>query len=526
MGIYLNPGNEGFKRALRSQIYVDKSELIQVTNTVLGTEQEYLCVSRPRRFGKSMAANMLCAYYGKGCDSSGLFDGLKIAKSSSYKEYLNQYNVLFFNIQQFLTGAGSVEELTVYLQKTVLEELRQVYGEWVPLQEKQLSSALASVYAKESGEKKGFVIIVDEWDCIFREAKDNKHAQKVYLDFLKDLFKDRNYVKLAYMTGILPIKKYGTHSALNIFYEYSMTEPKGLAEFVGFTEDEVRALCNKYTLNFEEAKAWYDGYSFKRAEHIYNPKSIVDAMLEGAFHSYWSNTETYEALKLYINMNFDGLKDAIIMMMGGEKCRIHPRKFQNDMTSFASRDDVLTLLVHLGYLGYNEQEQAVFIPNMEIAGEFENAVSGDRGWENLAKILQRSDDLLKATWRKEETTVAKMIDAIHADNTSILSYNNENALSSVITLAYFSAQKDYQLIRELPTGRGYADIIFLPRKYSNCPAMVIELKWDKSAKGAIRQIKDRQYVKALEGYSGRLYLVGINYQKRTKKHQCLIEILE
>lgn len=199
--------------------------------------------------------------------------------------------------------------------------------------------------------------------------------------FQRDLLKDRSYVKLAYMTGILPIKKYGTHSALNIFDEFSMTDPKFLAEYVGFTENEVRQLCGDYSMDFEEARKWYDGYVFGENLHIYNPKSIVDSMYNRKFRSYWTRTETYEALKVYIDMNFDGLKDAVISMLGGGKCRINPEKFQNDMTSFADRDDVLTLLVHLGYLAYEEDDQSVFLPNMEIAGEFRNAIEGSKGWK-------------------------------------------------------------------------------------------------------------------------------------------------
>lgn len=522
MGIYLNPENYAFKRALRSKIYVDKSELIAYVSDVIDTEQEYICVSRPRRFGKSMAANMLSAYYTRECDSKDLFDKLKIAQDESYEEHLNQYDVLFFNMQQFLSGAGHADNLVEYLQKTVLEELKEVYGEWIPKGEKQLPLALTSIFAKDVREKKGFVIIIDEWDCIFREARENKQAQKVYLDFLKDLFKDRTYVKLAYMTGILPIKKYGTHSALNIFYEYSMTDPKRLAEFVGFTEQEVKGLCNKYGMDFEETRCWYDGYSLKRINHVYNPKSIVDAMTEKEFQSYWTNTETYEALRVYIDMNFDGLKDAIISMLGGVECKIDTGTFQNDMMEFKSKDDVLTLLVHLGYLAYDEGRQEVFIPNEEIRTEFLRAVK-QSGWNKVVDTVIASEELLEATLHKDAEAVARRIDAVHTDNTSILSYNNENSLSCVITLAYFSAQKDYTLVRELPSGKGFADIVFLPRRHTNKPALIVELKWNQSENGAIEQIKNKQYVKALEEYSGNILLVGINYDKKSKMHHCVIE---
>jgi len=526
MGLYVNPGNAGFKRALRSNIYVDKSLLIEYTNEVIDSEQGYLCVSRPRRFGKSMAANMLCAYYSRECDSAELFGNLKIAETEAYQEHLNRHDVIYLNIQQFLSGAGDADALVPYLQKMVLDELREVYGTWIPKEETRLSLALAAVFAKSDRKEKGFVFILDEWDCVFREAKNNIDAQKKYLDFLRDLFKDRTYVKLAYMTGILPIKKYGTHSALNIFEEFSMMDQGVMAEFTGFTEDEVKALCRQYGRNFEDAQKWYDGYHFMENLHVYNPKAVVDVMRSGKFKNYWIGTETYEALKNYIDMNFDGLKDAVMVMLGGGRCKINPRTFQNDMTNFESRDDVLSLLVHLGYLAYREEDQTVFIPNMEILIEFQDAVEGAKGWEHLARIIQGSDALINATLNQREEEVAGRIDAVHEENVSVLSYHDENSLSCVITLAFISARRDYTLIRELPAGKGFADIVFYPRTSVDKPAMIIELKWDKDAQGAISQIKERRYADALKDYFGTILLVGINYDKKSKKHQCRIEKIE
>jgi hypothetical protein len=523
MGLYLNPGNEGFKISVSSEIYVDKTDMISFTNNRLGQEKRFLCVSRPRRFGKSMAANMLSAYYDRTCDSRELFKNLNIEKHTSYSEHLNQYDVIFLNMQQLLSGAGSVEKFIDYIQKTVIEELKEDYGEYFANEESHLPVVLANIFAKDTRTKKGFVFIIDEWDCVFREYKENKDGQRKYLDFLKDLLKDRSYVKLAYMTGILPVKKYGTHSALNIFDEFSMLDPKRMAEYVGFTEDEVKNLCAIYNMDFEQTKFWYDGYMFKRVEHIYNPKSIVDAMLEEEFKSYWTGTESYDALKIYIEMNFDGLKDAIISMLGGEQIRVNTRSFQNDMTTFSSKDEVFTLLVHLGYLAYNEQTQEVFIPNMEVMEEFKNTIEGTRGWEQIAGAITKSEDLLDKTLKMDTDAVAKGMDKVHMEHTSVLAYNNENSLSCVITLAYFSARKDYVLIREFPTGKGFADIVFIPRKNVDKPAIIIELKWDKSKFGAIEQIKHKEYVASLDGYSGDILLVGINYDKNKKKHECAIE---
>lgn len=385
-----------------------------------------------------------------------------------------------------------------------------------------LTVALESIWEKT---KDGFVFIIDEWDCIFREKQHAVDVQTKYLDFLRDLLKDQPYVKLAYMTGILPIKKYGTHSALNMFDEFSMTDPKRLAEYAGFTESEVAVLCKKYKMDFEETQKWYDGYRFLQNMHIYSPKSVIDAMLNGRFDSYWTETETYESLKMYIEMNFDGLKDAIIIMLSGGRYPINTRKFQNDMTTFKSRDDVLTLLVHLGYLAYDVNSQEVFIPNQEVEGEFKNAMEDSR-WTEIVRTLESSDRLLSATLNQNEDMVAEAINNVHMETTSILNYNNENALSCVITLAYYSAKKEYVLVRECPSGYGFADIVFLPRKYSSNPAFIVELKWDKTAEGAIAQIKDKHYSKSLETYEGEILLVGINYDRKSKKHQCVIERME
>ncbi len=522
MGIYLNPGNDAFCISVNDDIYVDKSGMIAFVNSRIGKSKRFICVSRPRRFGKSMAATMLSAYYDKSCDSGKLFSHLEIAKDESYAQNLNQYDVIFLNVQKFLRKAGEPKNLVRYMEDKVLSEIKCRYGRFIDKNEVSLPDALEAVYANDNSANKGFVFIIDEWDCIFRVAKDDTRAQETYLDFLRDLFKDRTYVKVAYMTGILPVKKYGTHSALNIFDEFSMIAPGRLAKYVGFTETEVKMLCRTFSMKFSEAQKWYDGYKFKRAGHIYNPKSIIDAMMEEDYRSYWTNTETYEALQVYIDLDMDGLKQTIISMLGGVSCKIDIGSFQNDMTSFKSKDDVLTLLVHLGYLAYDEAAQSVFIPNEEVRGEFIRAVrNGNR--PELVKAIQMSDQLIDATIRMDADEVARLIEEAHSANTSPDFYNNEQSLRSVIELAYISRVDNYMTIQELPTGIGYADLVFLPRKYSNKPAIVVELKWNKSAKGAINQIKEKNYVQVIENYGGDILLVGINYDKDTKKHECMIE---
>lgn len=521
MGIYLNPGNRSFWKAIRSEIYVDKTGLIALTNKYLNTQQQYLCVSRPRRFGKSIALQMLVAYYSRGCDSAELFHGFQIEEDASFGEHLNQYDVIYLNMQQFLIRAKN-QAVTEYLEQTVLEEIRETYGELLPERITGIAEALERIYVKTDRQ---FVFLIDEWDCVMRERQESEDLQKQYLDFLRNLLKDQPYVALAYMTGILPVKKYGLHSALNMFTEYSMTDQYVFEEYTGFTEEEVKELCGRYGMDSVEVGNWYDGYMFTRFRHIYNPKSVVEAMRRGKCSNYWTATETYEALKIYMDMDFDGLKADIVRMLGGERVKVNTLSFQNDMRSFRTKDDVLTLLIHLGYLGYDAETEETFIPNKEIVREFENAMSVS-GWPEVMRILKASERLLEDTLRGDEKSVAEGLDLAHTEVSSVLTYNDENSLSCAVGLAYYSSRKDYRLIREFPTGKGFADVVFLPLPHTDKPALVVELKYDKNAETAIKQIRERRYTQALEGYSGDIMLVGINYDKEKKAHSCVIERTE
>lgn len=518
MGIYLNPGNIDFQRAINSEIYVDKSRLIEYTNKKLFTEQQFICVSRPRRFGKSMAANMLTAYYSRGCDSKEMFSHLKISEDESFERNLNKYNVAHINMVNFLSESQNMDEMIEFVEEDLIDELKNEYPDVRYPKRENLIKVIAAIFSQTNIP---FIFIIDEWDCIFREHQNDTDAQKKYLNFLRNLLKDQSYVALAYMTGILPIKKYGKHSALNMFTEVSMTDPREYAEFTGFTESEVKQLCNEYKMSFDETKRWYDGYNLMGVS-VYNPRSVVMSMTGGYFNNYWTSTETYEALKVYIEMNFNGLKDTIIELLAGQKAIIDTTTFSNDMVTFETKDDVLTLLVHLGYLTYDFYTKEVSIPNYEISEQFASTIKV-MGWSEVAKSLKQSDELLKSTLNFNEEKVAELIDKAHSDNTSILKYNDENSLSCVISLAYYSARKTYTIERELPAGKGYADLVFRPRKNNNNPAFIVELKYDKSAEGALEQIKKKHYIDCLKDYSGEILLVGINYNKDDKCHTCKIE---
>ena len=517
MGIYLNPGNNDFIRAVNSKIYVDKTEMLCHTNEILDTEQRFVCVSRPRRFGKSMAANMLTAYYSRGCDSRALFAPFKIAQADSFEKHLNQYNVIRLNMTRVLKGKLGIEEMLERLEVLIMDELQKERSDFKLPRFPSLDSALEEYFQQYHIP---FVFIIDEWDCMFRMKQFSADDQITYLNFLRNLLKDQSYVALAYMTGILPIKKYGEHSALNMFTEISMTNAREYAEFTGFTEEEVKQLCEEYDMPFEKTKRWYDGYLVKGVS-IYNPRSVVMSMTGHDFDSYWTQTETYDALKVYIEMNFDGLREKVSDMIAGERIKVNPAKFQNDMTTFQSADDVLTLLIHLGYLTYDFDTKTAWIPNSEVQQEFINSIE-DGGWEEIMNAIRSSDDLMQATLDGDTETVEKLIARSHEENTSILKYNDENSLACVISLAYYTARKNYIMHRELPTGKGFADIVYIPRKNVDAPALVIELKHNQPAGTAIEQIKAKNYPAKIAEYSGEMLLVGITYDDE-KGHRCMIE---
>ena len=494
--------------------------LIDIANKLINTEQRFICISRPRRFGKSIAANMLTAYYSRGCDSKELFAPYKISQAESFEKHLNKYNVISFDMQKFLVKTKSVEEMLGLLEQKLIRELKREYQDFV-YEDDDLMYNLETAFC-ETGTP--FVFVIDEWDCVLRYYN-SESEQKKYLDYLYALFKGQPYVALAYMTGILPIKKYGVHSALNMFNEYSMEGAYPFSEFTGFTEQETEKLCEQYSIDVNETKKWYNGYNVDDIA-IYNPRSVVEACRRKRFTNYWSQTETYNALKTPINLNFDGLKEKVEIMIAGDKIGVNTAKFQNDMTSMKSADDILTLLIHLGYLTYDFNTKNCHIPNMEVQQEFINCIE-DGGWEQVMNAINQSEECLKATLSGDEETVARIVEQTHQENTSIIKYNDENALACVVTLAFYTARNQYEIIRELPTGKGYADIAFLPRPNENVPAIVVELKKEQDASIALEQIRNRQYAEKLLDYNGEIILVGINYTSSPdndyKKHTCKIE---
>ena len=521
MGIFIRRGNADFQR-IRNSEYVDKTELVTVVNSTLFTEQSMSCVTRCRRFGKSMAAKMLCAYYDDSCDSHSLFADLKIAKDASYEKHLNKYPVIYLDMTSFITRFKGDDGIVGHIDREVREELHATYPD-VPAEKNDDLMALLLRIVMKTG--KPFFFIIDEWDAICREFPAGSIGMESYVDWLRRMFKDvsaNTAFAGVYMTGILPIKKYQTQSALNNFIEYSMVSPRNMAGFFGFTTDEVRSLADKFGMDYSELEKWYDGYKIGSQTSIFNPNSVMQALYSNYCESYWGKTGAADAVAGYIRMNFDGLKDDVISMLGGARCKVDPKGFKNDLSEIHSRDDVLTVLIHLGYLSYDRAKSECYIPNFEVAGEMEEAIKANK-WQNVVDAVRQSEQLLEATLRGDCDAVARGIEIVHDDNTSILSYNNENSLACVLSIAYYFARNNYVIHRELPTGKGFADIVLVPRKNVESPAIIIELKVDSDADTAIAQIHRKQYPAKVAEYADRLLLVGINYDRDTKQHTCRIE---
>ncbi|MDO5133390.1 MAG: AAA family ATPase [Eubacteriales bacterium] len=526
MGVYVNPGNAGFAESIRDEYYADKTGMIRFMNAALHTKRKEICFTRPRRFGKTTAANMLAAYYSCGCDSEDLFRGLEIETEPGFRNYMNRFPVIYFGLISFLTDRTiPVQDIVKTIRQKILRELIAEYPDCGIEESMSLLDCLLKIVSVKN---RKFIIIIDEWDMLFREQKENLALQREYIDFLRMLFRGNEvpqYLAGAYMTGILPIIRYDTQSALSDFREYSMLDAGNLGEYVGFTEEDVRNVCRRYpAADYEEMKKWYDGYILEGAGHIYCPDSVLQAAARGKYSSYWASTSAFESLRMYIQMNLDGLKDTVLKLMDGEEASVSIEKFENDLNKISTRDDVLTTLIHLGYLSYNAVRRTVRIPNLEIRNNFLATMSKGSNPDFLERI-RTCDAVLAATREGNETDLAGLIAKVHGQRPP-KHYREENALRYVILEAYyFSPDSPYTTFEELGSGRGFCDLLFLPFTGSTAPPMIIELKWGKAAEEAIKQIRDKDYCAVLRQlqYHGDVLLVGINYSEKTEKHSCRIE---
>ena len=521
MGRYFNPGNNRFQLDSSDEIYVDKTGLLNELNRFAGSAKCCVALSHARRFGKTQAAGMIEAYYSSGCDSKQLFSRFEIAETVDFEKHLNKYNVIHVDMAAIADfhKADIVDECI----RRICADFKDAFGEQLSYDE-DINLILDDIYNLT---QKRFVIIIDEWDYIIRNCPEHPEWVHRYLQFLHALFKSpesRIYLALAYITGILPIKKVKDESALNNFREYSMISSKRFTKYFGFTEDEVKNLCEKYCMEYESVKRWYNGYLID-GMHMYNPNSVYLALTEQTLESYWKNTSSFETINDLITLNMENLKEDELEMLEGKRIFVNTGTFKNDLSVIRTKDEALTALIHLGYLGYDSETGEAFIPNFEVSMAFHSALSEGQ-WAEVAKSFSKCRELLLATLRQEADKVAELVELAHDAYASVLEYNNENALSCAVTMAYFTAPAYYNIIREFPSGKGFADIVMLPRADAKGkPAIVIELKWNQSADAAIKQIKDRRYMGSLSGFAGEILLVGISYDKddRNKKHHCVIE---
>ncbi len=487
---FLNKNNEKFARFSKTKYFVDKTVFL---NKLLEKDdnEKFICNSRPRRFGKSVTADMLVAYFSKGAESKELFAPLKCVKDHAFLQNMNQYNTIFVDMQaQFTTAQKKKIPPNQYLEKNIVKELHIEYPSFISSEE-TLEESLSTIYY-ETGSQ--FVIIFDEWDYPIRELEEDSPDRAIYIDFLRGLFKNsdaKDYIRLAYLTGILPIIRAKGQSAVNNFHEYTMVKAKDFAPYIGFTEGETRSLCEKYQVDFQKVKEWYNGYSLNGTA-IYNPLSVVEAVANNDFDQHWTETGTYSDIRELINMNMDGVLDSILLMLSGEKIPLNTHGCKNDMHTFANKDQVITTLVHLGYIAYDSQTQEAYIPNKEVQKVFEDYAA--YGYpDRFTKFAGYAQEVLISIEHEDAERVAEILQIMHNEFVSSIRYHDENSLCCVIMIAMLASLKTYhKAVREFPCGKGFADLVYLPlRKDTNKPAILMELKWNKSAKTAITQIKER-----------------------------------
>ena len=551
MGDFLNPcnGNSFTILAKRKDryLFVDKTDFIEITNKRLDEDDRFIAVTRPRRFGKTVTADMLLAYYSKAYAEQRIFDNLKISGKDSYTEYLNKYDVIYIDMNSIKDKYTSyksdssvyvegIDDLVDFMQYMIMLELKKNsdYAEQISkdplIGKKSLSSALQAI-CTYTGEK--FILIMDEWDLIYRDYRDDNALQEKFIELLRGLFKSKSgqaCFALVYLTGILPIKKYNSQSALNVFKEYNMLRPVPYEKYFGFTEEEIDEIVKSPSCRItrQELKDWYEGYRLNGID-IYNPNSVVSAVTDGVCQSYWSGTSSNEEVVRLINMNFDGIKDDIISLIEGSSIQFSCTTFQNDMVSIKNKDDIFSLLVCLGYLGCmddGDNYRLAYVPNREIKNALADLVKV-QPWFNSMPVIERSESLFEAITALDGDRTAEIITQIHnSPNISLLTYNREESMVfCLISGLMWSTEKEYECFRELQSGKGSADLVYVPKRNARLPVLLIEFKYGRSAEEALHQIKEKEYFSRYRNgdYQNDILLIGISYNPKTKDHQCIIE---
>lgn len=550
MGNILNPGNDNsfinLVKARDTRVFVDKTDFLEKTNTLFNTDGKLLAVTRPRRFGKTVTAHMLSAYYSKGYAGQNIFDKLEIANRASFAEHLNKHNVIYIDmntIDGLFDGYSNkkqkvegVNDLVDYFEYSIIKELKSsdIFSACLEKHQIENTGLLETLLAITQDLNTKLIFIMDEWDLVYREYCNDEALQKKFIKLLKNLFKadgGQDCFALAYLTGILPIKKYNSQSALNDFDEYNMLSPGDYAPYFGFTEDEIAKIVESPNckVSHHDLKEWYEGYKIKGVD-IYNPNSVCKAVSRSECISYWSGTSSNEEFVRLINTDFKGIKEDIINLIEGEQVTFSCANFQNDMVTIKDKNDVFSLLVCLGYLGCsdtkNKYRKVAYVPNAEIKAVLMDIVR-EQNWYERMETIKRSDNLLKAIMELDGTTVSGVIQEIHNSSAvSLLDYNDEESLTyCVMTGLLWSTLDDYSCHREDQAGKGRVDLVYEPIT-GKFPLILIEFKYDGSAEEAIAKIKTQEYFKRYTGQYRNIIIVGINYSTKTKDHQCLIEKLD
>ena len=537
MGVYLNNTSsyEAYRKVKNSPYFVDKSHILTKIIPRIETSENCLCITRPRRFGKSVIANMMAAFFSKGCNAEELFDSSRISLCDNYKSQLNQYNVISLSLNRIPNNCASYRQYIDRIEGRLKRDLIHSFPDAEICEQDALWDILTDIYVQENSAK--FIFILDEWDYIFHRDFVTEEDKASYIDFLSNLLKDQPYVSLAYMTGILPIAKYSSGSELNMFAEYTMAAEELYSEYFGFTEKEVDILFEKYLnresnpqITREGLRIWYDGYHTKSGERVYNPRSVVLALTNNNLGNYWTSSGPYDEIYYYVQHNIAAVQDDLVQMVSGIPVTAKISEYAATSMRLLTKEEILSAMVVYGFLTY--ENGCVSIPNKELMDRFNEMLMKEQSLGYIYQLAQKSEKMLSATLAGNTDMMTEILEYAHNTESPLLSYSSEAELTMIVNLVYLQARDRYRIEREDKAGIGYVDFIFYPEIDQKADGIILELKVDHTAEAAIQQIKEKKYLTKFQGklgqkprYTGRILGVGIAYYKDTKKHECKIEVL-
>lgn len=538
MGIYLNSRSAYtlYKSETEKPYFVDKSKMLEELFPLVQTGNNHVCITRPRRFGKTVMANMIASFFSETYDAQDIFQSLQIAKSEEYDKYRNQFPVIHISFNELGGRCNSYEQYIDRIEKRLIKDIKKEYPKIEIDEEAGAAEALLELYAEDDAAQ--FVFVLDEWDFIFHQSFTSESDKRAYLTFLRNLLKDRPYVRLAYMTGILPIAKYSSGSELNMFSEFTMASEERFSEYFGFTEEEVDLLFSRYQertgkskqVTREGLKDWYDGYHTKAGERLYNPRSVVMSLSNNNLGNYWTSSGPYDEIYYYIEHNVDAVRDDLARMVSGIPVSVKIREYAATSQELKTKEEIFSAMLVYGFLSYENGK--VSIPNKELEDKFTEMLKREPSLGYVYRLAKESERMLQATLAGDTKTMEEILELVHDTEVPMLSYNHETELAAVINLIYLAARDTYRVEREDKAGKGYVDFIFYPEIDKSADSLILELKVDHTPEEAIWQIREKKYALRFQGkigeiprYSGRILAVGISYEKTTKKHSCIVEVL-